>query len=490
MSEPHYELPAAQDALAETAPGHRQPWPALRTLVPQAAPVPGLDLSVAFPDQSKWAASYIQGLADQIQVSPAMISPMLLSLASLAATGAIEYQGRPGHVEMPAIWTATLASPSERKSPVLRALRMPFQKPHVSIGEQYQRPKWSIENDDEEDEEGDEDHNHPDLLPTRWLDLMVSDITPTGMLRAMLWTDGRLGLISDEGYPVRQLIRATDQGGLDLYLRGWSGDSVTILRRHHKITFPSPEVVIGLLIQPAAASSMFQSDALIGRGLPQRILWSESSTIITARTYTAATSCPIHLESAWHDRIQSLLSIPRYSDQRRRLLHLDDHAMTVYAQLADRLDQERRNSKNSTFMQEWYGKSHGQALRIAGLVTLLGNPDQTIISPSAVAAAEGWISYFAAHTRAASVTTGTADSTHFHARRIASWIAERSLLNVTRSTITQSLRCHDLPKASDWNSVFDLLIENGYLRLIKTMAGTEGDRPSISFEVNPETLGQ
>jgi replicative DNA helicase len=414
-------------------------------------------LDILLPSRVAWVAKFIIGLSDQIGVSPALIAPMSLSLASLAATGAVEYHGRPGHVEAPPIWTTTSAVPGERKSPVLRALRYPFAPPKRSIGESIF--EWSEDKaisteggiDDSGGEEGEEwklakeraAHVQIDSVQEEsdppWTDLIASDITPMGLFMAMQSNQERIGVISDEGHPVHQFINATKQGGLDVFLKGWSGDSVSIRRRNRVISLAHPEVVVALMIQPDVAAKMLTDRGLAERGLPHRVLWSTAPASTETRTYAESIACPLHLFTAWEDCLRSLLAIDRSSLHRMRELHMHEDALCSYGELADKLNQERRNPDRSPFMQQWYGKAHGQALRIAGILTLLGDRSATKIGIEQITAAAAWIDYFAQHTEIISNSSGSTNDTVYQARRIVQWLRKRGAASVSRNVITQAL---------------------------------------------------
>jgi hypothetical protein len=139
-------------------------------------------------------------------------------------------------------------------------------------------------------------------------------------------------------------------------------------------------------------------------------------------------------------------------------------------------------------MQQWFGKAHGQTLRIAGILSLLDDPAATTINIDHMTAAEGWIDYFTEHTQAISITSGSSDCTVFHARRVIDWLRRQALPNMSRSVISQALRCHDLPAAKDWDVIFDLLCQRGYLRERRINGGAGGGRPSTGFDINPELL--
>lgn len=440
-------------------------------------PLPEVQLDTIIPDEASWLRDYLAECAAQVQVHPCLPAPMALSLLSLAAGGAVEFVGRPSHHEIPGVWTMTLALPSERKSSTLRLLLGPWREPvqptraapeSASAFEQF--ASRSVLGGD------------PPVQA-----LIAADTTPAGIARAVQYRQGRQGIISDEGHVVAQFRQAVAQGGLDIFLKGWSGDALHIRRSKDSISLPQTAIVIGLLVQPDVATAMFTAPELIGRGFPQRFLYSYPPPMPGTRRYAEVRELDPRLSQRWCEHTQDLLRLPRLSGIPRRI-GLSPDAFAIYATYTDGLDQRRRDPDQSPFQQQWYSKAHGQALRIAGNLALAANVETTLISAAAMHSATRWMDYFAAHTAALYISVGEADLVLFHARRVVAWLRQRRYLEVTRNEITQSLRCHDLPRVADWAPVIDQLCHRHYLRPLIWRPGVGGGRPSVGYAVNPRLL--
>lgn len=453
------------------------PWLALVPLVATRPPLPEVRLDAIIPDEASWLRDYLAECAAQVQVHPCLPAPMSLSLLSLAAGGAVEFVGRPSHVEIPGVWTTTLALPSERKSSTLRLLLGPWREPvqptraapeSASAFEQF--ASRSVLGGD-----------------TPIQALIAADTTPAGIARAVQYRQGRQAIISDEGHVVTQFRQAVAQGGLDIFLKGWSGDALHIRRSKDSISLPRTAIVIGLLVQPDVVTSMFTATELIGRGFPQRFLYSYPPPMPGTRRYAEVRELDPRLSQRWYEHTHDLLRLPRLSGVPRRI-GLSPDAFAIYAAYTDGLDQRRRDPDQSPFQQQWYSKAHGQALRIAGNLALAANVETTVISAAAMQAATIWTDYFAAHTAALYISVGEADLLLFHARRVVGWLRQRCRSEVTRNEVTQSLRCNDMPTAADWTPVLDLLCHRHYLRPLTWQPGASGGRPSNGYEVNPAVL--
>lgn len=452
-------------------------WASLLPLVPTRPSLPDVQLDAIIPDEAAWLRDYLAECAAQVQVHPCLPAPMALSLLSLAVSGAVEFAGRPSHIEIPVIWTCTLAPPSERKSSTLRRLLQPWWETVLPVNAPGEAASVlqvftarSILGGD-----------------TPGQALIAADTTPAGVARAVQYRQGRQGIISDEGHVVAQFRQSVAQGGLDIFLKGWSGDALHIRRSKAPISLPRTAIVVGLIIQPDVATSMFTAADLIGRGFPQRFLYSYPPPMPGARRYADVRELDQRLSQRWHAHTHDLLRLPRSDDAPRRIA-LSPDAFAIYATYTDGLDQRRRDPDQSPFQQQWYSKAHGQALRIAGNLALASNVGTTEISAAAMQAATRWMDYFAAHTAALYISVGEADLLLFHARRVEHWLRQRCRSEVTRNEITQSLRCNDLPRAADWTPVIDLLCHRHYLRPLTWHSSVSGGRPSSGYAVNPALL--
>lgn len=467
---------------------------------------PGLMLDHVFPPACKWAGDYCAALAANLQVDPGMVAPMALSLASLAVTKAVEYQARPGHIEVPPIWTMTLGAPGALKSPVLRSLLAPYRRPAMCGSDMLPPPPafskptvWDPDDDDEDD--GDAPRSKPAVTesdpaatevpepPRRFLgiELLAHDLTPVAAAHVASRLGERLGIVSDEGHFIAMLERSVFGGGVDLYLKGWSGDSLILRRVKESIVLHAPEVVVALLVQPGVAGDLLTAKPLVERGIPQRFLYSAPARNQVVRPYGDAVALPVHLAAAWDARVRGLLAIPRQDGAAKMVLRLSPAAMTAYAAFATQMTEARHSDVHAPLMREWYAKAHGQALRIAGILTMLGSEAPTEIGVEEVTAAIAWVEYFAAHTAAVILGQGADDRSLYHAQRVLTWLKAQGQTWVSRNAIAQALRCRDLPRVSAWTPIFTLLEDRHYLRpsVVESSQG-RGGRPSQGFDVNPK----
>jgi len=277
---------------------------------------------------------------------------------------------------------------------------------------------------------------------------------------------------------------ATD--GLDLYLKGWSGETFTKKRHDKIVTVHDPNIVVGLVVQPEVARLAIGDDMLRSRGFPQRFLYTLAPAI-TDRSYLDSSNVPAKTSVQWETCIQDIAALPRR--QGARAIALNEEALHRYAQLADRLDRERQDMARPLFEREWLAKAHGQALRIAGIFALMRSPDVRTITEAEVAAAEAWVDLSLTHLGLVLKSMACGDRVVQQAQRVLRWLEQGSREQASRNEITQALRSAAFDTVEQWKPVFDLLEGNGWLRPVRVKAaGAQGGRPSLVFEINPALM--
>lgn len=485
---------------------------------------PSITLDEVFGSNLAWLSDYVRATAASIQVSPWLVAPTVLSTASLALTQAVQFQGRPGHVEPPVIWTLTCAAPGERKSSVLREITAPFRNPTSTLRPQdpnevsaqdTQRniyedllanaddaphfPSLYDDHSEDDDVPGDEwKGTRADRSPQEqardqaWYDKMVaarsrallaSDITVAAAVSALVENHGRLGIFSDEGAFISSIQRKKF-ADFDVYLQGWSGDTIRHFRKHDSQSIPSAQIAVGMIVQPAVTKGLLTSVHLCSRGFPQRFLISVPESIQRG-SYAEAQSIPETVRQSWIERIADLNRLPRGQDKIPRVLALDENGLKAYTLIADWLEEERRRSSYQPLLAEWLAKAHGQTLRVAGILTLLADSQATCIGREAVRAATAWIQYFRAHFQHVLIAHECLDKDVAQAVRVLQWLKAHGRQSATRSEVTQALRVKGFERTEQWAPVFALLEQSGWIQeSLMQVDGKQGGRPSKTLNVH------
>ncbi|TVR44927.1 MAG: DUF3987 domain-containing protein [Planctomycetota bacterium] len=102
-------------------------WPEPPSLRALAKPPP-FDVETMIPSNLPWLRSYIAESAQSLSVSPDWPALLSVTVASMAALGAVEVEIFPGYREPPCLFLVGLAEPSQRKSAVFGEFLRPMHR--------------------------------------------------------------------------------------------------------------------------------------------------------------------------------------------------------------------------------------------------------------------------------------------------------------------------------------------------------------------------
>lgn len=372
--------PAAPVQKTTSAPGWRDPDPLVE---PAAAPPVPLD---AFP----------RALRDQIlAVSRGVQAPLELCAIVALTTFATAAQ-RVARVrvrrllEQLSLYCAGVASPSERKSPVYRAMTDPlfewerqYNIRHADRIADVARERRSIEGRKKHFEAARNrsktaaDMTHwneqitaleralpPELFP---LQLTVGDVTVERMAEVMSQQGGCLALLSEEGGTfLNTLVGRYDSNGktdLDAWLQGYDGGRIAVERMSRRVTIERPRMSIGLVIQPQILHDMAAQPQLEARGLMGRFCFVWGPSMVGQRFDLDAEVDPAAAVAYTH-ALHAVLELPPGDAE----LTLDEGARAIWD--AYYLKIERALAGEWAGIEAWAGKHAGRAARIAAVFHL------------------------------------------------------------------------------------------------------------------------
>lgn len=487
---------------------HNDPsaWGSPEPVTEEGERPPSLELPKLLPPELTWLGTYLTAVAGNIQTPIGLVAPLALACASAAASQAVIFHGRPGHIEVPSLWVAGGAAPGERKSATLHSISKPLRKRMYE--RKYKRSdfeEWldSPENLNDNDPadfwkpkrklRGGGSRNPPPAFISgekRGEECqIITDASTAGLIDTLSNNLGRACLLSDEGSFIDRAITRRDES-LDPYLKPWSGEDITVKRHRCTIHIPSPQLTIGLLVQPEVLRQLFSNRTLVQRGFTQRFLLSVPEPL-PSRSYSSALEVPSELDFEWTSTLRKIDDLPRGGNAIPRAIHLSGAGMKAYSHHADYLNEQHSRNLCHPILAEWISKAHGQLLRISGLLTLLGNPEATEIDTPAVMAAAQWIEYFREHFRHHLIACNQLSPIQAQACRTLLWLKSNFMTKASRSQITQNLRCQGFQTADSWLPVFKLLVDKGWLRPgHNEPIGDKGGRPSHAFDINPALFEQ
>lgn len=386
---------APADPEPDTAPADPEP---LRRALPPAAPYPVEALGPIL-------GPAVRDLHDVIQAPIALCAQSVLAAASLAVQphADVEVDGRRAPLTL---WAITIAASGERKSAVDR----------IALAAHIEREREQCDEHDKARAEhaaakaahdaalevakkgakGAKSKSVPEIraaidecgpAPTEPPSplLIVTEPTIEAVQKFYLTGAASLGIFADEGAvflgghsmssenrtrTIGALSKLWDDGTTD---RVRSGDGAAKLYGRR--------LALHLMIQPVIAEDVLGDRLLGGQGFLARALvcWPESTVGSRCYQHTDATST--RGVKAFSARVGELLRRPKPMQPDRigtlepRALSLSSEAHKVYVALHDRIERDQGAGGNYAQIRPWASKSAEQALRIAGVLAVIADPD-------------------------------------------------------------------------------------------------------------------
>jgi len=340
----------------------------------------------------KWLRDYIEDVAEHTQTPVDMACMMALSVLSVALAKRYSIQPSKGWHEPLNTYLITFMPPSNRKSSVFKAFTFPLleheneenMKRQIEI-EQSRHEKDVLEriiedlkkdlvkakqNQSEEDAAAIQGELYAKIVemekaefvhPLRYF---TDDVTPEQLITLMLNNDGRMAVLSAEG-GFFDLIkgRYSNHTNIDVYLKGFSQDQITVDRRGRTEKVDDPHLTVGLFAQLDVIKRL--PEYFYNRGLMARFLYAIPKSFIGYRKIETAEI---------REDIQLL-----YSKQMKRLLHvqhenviltLSEEAQPLFNKYRIYMETLMREGNELSYghFQSWAGKLVGQVARIIALV--------------------------------------------------------------------------------------------------------------------------
>lgn len=351
-----------------------------------------------------------------IQAPDAVCAGSLLAAASLAvqAQADIEIDGR---IILLTLWLITIADSGERKSAsdneAMRAAREREKElvaAHVDAIAKHEAEKeeWYARRESAKTQakkskgEGTEKGllaigpaPMPPLLPK----LLAADFTAEGLAKLLAAGLPSMGAFTDEaalvfgGHGMTKESIARTAGTL---CKLWDGGTLDRVRAGDgAVKLYGRRLAMHLMAQPVIAERALSDDVLSGQGFLARCLlaWPESTA--GHRPYVAESlrDDPAMVRYVATLAARHAMPFPIAEGKRNELaprkLHLSTEAFTVWRGVHDAVEAAMAPGARYATVKPWASKTPEQCLRIAGVLTLIENPDaQTIDAPTVKRAAE------------------------------------------------------------------------------------------------------
>lgn len=245
--------------------------------------------------------------------------------------------------------------------------------------------------------------------------LTADDVTPARLLSLLADSDGRLGLIADEGAFVANILGrfAGDGGALDPLegvLKALSNSSVRVDRSTsgRDADVPRPALSAVVVVQPSVLEHLRERPLAAERGFFARFAYSLPASLIGRRTVEGVPAVTPQARREWGAIVRAVYSLPirrdPYDQPKSPPLPLTTAARRVLIDYAAEVEARSGPGAELYLLRAWAMRQAGRVLRVAGALHLAANGRDALEVPltAETAAAAVLIGrYFEAHAFAA-----------------------------------------------------------------------------------------
>lgn len=451
------------------APG--DPWPAPIPLGSQKQQLPTFPVQV-FPE---WITDQAQAVATELQMPvdlPANLA--LIALATLASKATtVTVIGR--WVEPLNVYIAVAMPPSAGKSPAFNFMTGPIRaheekmaEDAASVVEFKAQTKRMIEKRMAKAEAAD-DSTEARMALTELLELgdltvprlTADDATPEALTQLLSEQGGRIAILSTEGGLFDLMTgRYSDKANLDVYLKAWSGDTITvdrIGRGPSKVT--KPALTIGLTVQPSVIAALADKPELAGRGLTARFMYSLPVDNVGHRDFVNPAPSDPAIAATYDEKLTALATTLQHTTDGK--LTLQPAAYEAFLHWKQDLERRRLPDGELRPLAEWSTKLESTTLRTAALLHIAhGYGANGVIDEPTMRLAIEVGNYWIAHAQAVHDMWGR-DPMLDKARIILDFAEGKESFTIRD---LYSKRRAAFPRADETVGPLGILIERGWLR--------------------------
>jgi hypothetical protein len=461
---------AKQHAMKE-APGPKvnmgsnpEGWPELDPLPDEAATEPQ-----AFPHHAlgKLLGGAAKAIAEGVQAPDALAGGSVLASAALVAQAHADVEMPHGQRAPLSVFVVTGALSGDRKTATDAVASLPAEeyrreqaRAHAAALDEYERDCAARQKGD------------PEVKQPVAKSLTIGKATVEG-LHMMLRNQSHIGLFTGEGGELlggHSLREDRRSAGLAWFLKAWgaetldsltSGKGLSILlgRRVSMHAMVQPVLLRGLLVDPLAQ----------GQGFLARCLVAEPGTLAGTRLFKTGNPAEHPAVKAYHAALRGLLQKPapvhRHGDGNElqpRALVMSAQAAGLWIEFYNQIETEQGLGAELQGARAFASKAAEHAARIAGIISIVNDPDAVEVSLDAMTGAiQVAAFYISEHVRLTGV--GLEDRRVFLLRLLAGWLSEHG--RATQKHILQSApRPIRVLKAEGIKPLLDELAQRGYIR--------------------------
>ncbi len=446
-----------------------------------------------------------------IQAPDAVCAGSLLAAASLAVQGLadIEIDGR---TVLLTLWLLTVAESGERKSASDGEAMRPAREYEKTLTKAYvdalathdaEMEEWTARRESAKSQakkskgEGTAQGllaigpaPMPPLLPK----LLAADFTAEGLAKLLAAGLPSMGAFTDEaalvfgGHGMTKESVARTAGTL---CKLWDGGTLDRVRAGDgAVKLYGRRLAMHLMAQPVIAERALSDDVLSGQGFLARCLLAWPQSTAGHRPYVAES---LRDDPAMERYVATLaarhaMPLPIAEGERNELaprkLHLSAEAFTVWRGVHDAVEAAMAPGARYATVKPWASKTPEQCLRIAGVLTLLENPDaQTVDAATVERAAELALWHLGEAARLA----GTAELSPEvrDAEALLEW-AHDTGRTVLYSSVALQFGPPRIRERERFNRAMDVLTRAGWATPIEGGAVLDGARRRYAWRITPK----
>lgn len=451
------------------APG--DPWPAPIPLGGQKQQLPTFPTHV-FPD---WIAQQAHAVAVELQMQPDLPANLaLIALATIAAKAtSVNVAGK--WVEPLNVYIAVAMPPSAGKSPAFNFMTGPIRRHEeklaedaASVVEFKAQTKRMIEKRMAKAEAAD-DRDEARMALTELLELgeltaprlTADDATPEALVQLLAEQGGKIAILSTEGGLFDLMTgRYSEKANLDVYLKSWSGDTITVDRiGRGQSKVANPALTIGLTVQPSVIAALAEKPELAGRGLTARFMYALPIDNVGHRDFLNPAPSDPAVARTYDQQLTALAT--QLGATTNAQIVMDEPAHKEFLRWKQELEERRLPDGELRPLAEWSTKLESTTIRVAGLLHLAhghGANDTLTIDTVRLAIEVG--NYWIAHAQAVHDMWGR--DPMLDKARIILEFAKGMDRFTTRDLYSK--RRAAFPRADETIGPLSILIERGWLR--------------------------
>ena len=401
-------------------------WPAFDVIPDEAAPTPD-----AFPFHALGPVMghAARAIAEDVQAPDSLAGGSVLAAASLAVQSLANVMLPHGQRSPLSVFVITGAGSGDRKSAVDAVACKEVEEVRKQQAREYSSQMTRFAAD-----LAGKDKREPEPPKPTPKSLTTSNATIEGLSR-LLKHQSSVGIFSAEGGEMlggHSLRDDKRSSGLAFYLKGWSGESLDSLRGGEGLTvLLGRRMAMHVLVQPVLLGALLGDPLAHGQGLLARCLIAQPDTLAGSRPYRDVNPHENPAVMAYNAAIKALLeTAPTLWEEgdgyelKPKDLHLDEDAKALWVAFYDEVERQQANGGELEGARPFASKAAEHAARIAGVITLVENPNATQIEGLAMdAAIELTAFYLTEHLRLTGA--GRKERIDGRLRTLLAWLQQR-----------------------------------------------------------------